>query len=98
MGQELALGKRYNSPGKRCIRTLTILSTELNTKLQRQTINAQANGPYGSIEQGKATEHKFIKIIQNQENLLTSAKEKQTMKSFSFFGYRRSMTKKIVLA
>jgi hypothetical protein len=36
---------RYNIPGKRWIRTLTILSSELNTKLQRQTINAHANGP-----------------------------------------------------
>ena len=34
-----------NSPGKRCIRTLTILSTELKTRLQRQTISAHANGP-----------------------------------------------------
>lgn len=57
MGQELAFivmpkpRRRSNSPGNRCIRTLTILSTELNTKLQRQTINAQANGPYSSIQQ-----------------------------------------------
>jgi hypothetical protein len=36
---------RYNIPGKRWIRTLMILSTELNTKLQRQTIKAHANGP-----------------------------------------------------
>lgn len=41
---------RSNSPGKRCIRTLTILSTELKTKLQRQTINAHANGPCSTIE------------------------------------------------
>jgi hypothetical protein len=32
-------------PGKRCIRTLTSLSNELKTKLQRHTINAQASGP-----------------------------------------------------
>lgn len=43
-------------------------------------------------------EHNAIKMVQTQENLLTSANEKQTMKSFSFFGYRRSTTKKIVLA
>lgn len=36
---------RFNIPGKRWIRTLTILSSELNTKLQRQTIKAHANGP-----------------------------------------------------
>jgi hypothetical protein len=29
---------------------------------------------------------------------LTSANEKQTMKSFSFFGYKRMSTKNIVLA
>lgn len=39
-----------NSPGKRCIRTLTILSSELKTKLQRQTINAHANGPCNTIK------------------------------------------------
>jgi hypothetical protein len=32
-------------PGKRCIRTLTSLSNEPKTKLQRHTINAQASGP-----------------------------------------------------
>ena len=35
-------------PGKRWIRTLTILSKELKTKLQRQTIKAHANGPCNS--------------------------------------------------
>lgn len=32
-------------PGNRCIKTLTILSMELKTKLQRQTISAHAKGP-----------------------------------------------------
>uniref|UniRef100_A0A0A9E8P3 Uncharacterized protein n=1 Tax=Arundo donax TaxID=35708 RepID=A0A0A9E8P3_ARUDO len=38
-------------PGKRCIRTLTSLSNELNTKLQRHTINAQASGPSANEKQ-----------------------------------------------
>lgn len=43
---------RY-SPGKRCMRTLTNLSTELKTKLQRQTINAHASGPCIQIKWGQ---------------------------------------------
>lgn len=39
------INERTNLPGKRCMRTLTILSSELKTKLQRQTISAHANGP-----------------------------------------------------
>jgi len=38
--------RRTISPGRRCIRTLTSLSAELKTKLQRQIISAHANGPY----------------------------------------------------
>jgi hypothetical protein len=36
---------RKNLPGKRCMKTLTILSKELKTKLHLHTISAQASGP-----------------------------------------------------
>ena len=40
----------HHLPGKRCIRTLTSLSNELNTKLQRHTISAQASGPCNELK------------------------------------------------
>lgn len=49
----------YSLPGKRWIRTLTILSTELKTKLQRQTIKAHAKGPCKS----SWIRHKFDRWI-----------------------------------
>lgn len=35
------------------MRTLIILSTELKTKLQRQTMSAHASGPYSSIRKSE---------------------------------------------
>lgn len=81
--------KRTDSPGKRCMRTLTILSRELNTKLQRQTINAHANGPCLCIWNSQQLYKLIITSSQSKvtvDVLLTSANEKQTMKNFSFLG------------
>lgn len=47
------INERTNSPGKRCMRTLTSLSSELKTKLQRQTISAHANGPCRHIRKSR---------------------------------------------
>lgn len=94
------INERTNSPGKRCMRTLTILSSELKTKLQRQTISAHANGPCRHIWKSRQLTSELLpqKKKKFTEFLLTSANEKQTMKNFSFLGYRRRSIKKIVLA
>jgi hypothetical protein len=60
------------------------LSNELNTKLQRHTISAQASGPCNEL---KDYTH-ILEWIRKQQKIVfhTSANEKQTMNSFSSFG------------
>lgn len=98
------------------MRTLTSLSSELNTKLLRQTINAQASGPYRRLYVScisRAPETKDLGVSFSFRVcacwwwttvgidyvvILTSANEKQTIKSFSFCGKKSNITTKNVLA
>lgn len=85
------MAEMVDLPGNRCMKTLTILSIELKTKLHLQTISAHANGPcckYYMIQNN-------LRMNQSQQDgtdvplnqlMITSANEKQTMKSFSFLG------------
>lgn len=59
------VGRVLNLPGKRCMKTLTILSKELKTKLHLHTISAQARGPCSWVYQSQylyQIKHK-IKVI-----------------------------------
>lgn len=94
--QEHQTSCENNLPGRRWIRTLTSLSSELNTRLQRQTISAHANGPYRfhRLLFLFLTESKSLQFQSCKENRIYGCAMKipRQMKSRSWKAFRSSDT------
>lgn len=89
-----------NLPGKRWIRTLTILSRELKTKLQRQTIKAHANGPWKCTWISHKV-HKWIILLPRSKipgrKLLPQQKKSKPWKAFHSLDNKEDQPRRLYL-